>query len=81
MVRSAPIDRATSMGRGSTTPPSRRRLRPETIGVKMPGMDTLARIASRRLPLRNTTARPVSKSEATMPRGRGRSSMRASFGM
>ena len=48
------------MGRGLTTPPSRSRLRPETVGVKMPGMDTLARMAARRFPLRKTTARPES---------------------
>ncbi len=77
ITTSAPIWRATSIGRLATSPPSSSRLPSISTGVNAPGTDMLARIARDRLPRSSTTFSPVTRSVATARNGIGRSSKRS----
>ena len=69
MMMSAPMARATSMGRLRVRPPSRYRRWLISYGAMAPGTDIEARITSARRPRSNTTILPDSASVA-MPRKR-----------
>ena len=71
MITSAPMLRATSTGRLSTSPPSPRICPFTSSGEKTPGTDMLARKAAARSPRSITTALPVSMSVATARNGVG----------
>ena len=62
--------RTSSIGTLSTRPPSTRSVPPSSTGAIRPGTDMLARIALVRLPLRNTTLSPLTRSVATMAVGK-----------
>ena len=59
------------MGRLSTRPPSTSLRSPISTGATSPGTAMLARMASARLPSRNTTRSPLPMSVATMASGIG----------
>lgn len=66
MTTSAPASRSARHGMRSITPPSTY-MRPSiSTGMKMPGMDMLARTARLTGPLCSTTASPIAASTATL---------------
>ncbi len=74
MMISAPIERAMSIGRLRTKPPSTSWRRPISTGATAPGTDIDARIACTTLPSFSTTISPVPMSVAIARNGIGSSS-------
>ena len=69
MTTSAPIARATSIGKLLVSPPSTSILPSNSAGAIAPGTDMLARITFASSPSANTTTLPVTRSVATARKG------------
>ncbi len=67
----APMPLTASTGIFSSMPPSTRTILSNLTGVKTPGKDIVARIATGNEPLANTTESPLTRSIATQRKGIG----------